>query len=144
MKKTTYKSATQYLKNFGFMVTEHESNQGKCCYAEKEESSPTLINDCGRGLVFLSKISWTKYSHMDGDLLLFLVNTLNSDSKCSSYTLLDDLAIKVKAVYMGSYSKEKFAEFLEDWAWDTTELIFSDSSSVIMHLMNNSNELAHA
>ena len=35
-------------------------------------------------------------------------------------------------------------QFLENWVWDTTELIFSDRSPVIMDLMINSNELAHA
>ena len=144
MKKTIYKSATKHLQNFGFMVDEHEEKEEEHCYAEKDESALIIRTDSDGGLMFETRIYWTMNCHLNEELLLFLSNTLNFKSKCSSFTLLDDMTIGVKAVYMGGYSKEKFAEFLENWVWDTTELIFSDRSPVIMHLMTNSNELAYA
>ena len=144
MKKTIYKSATKHLQNFGFMVDEHEEKQGEHCYAEKDESALIIRTDSDGGLMFETRIYWTVNCHLSEESLLYFSNTLNSKSKCSVFTAWEDITIGVKAVYMGSYSKKKFSEFLENWVWDTTELIFSDRSPVIMDLMINSNELAHA
>ena len=142
--KTTLESVSQQLEYFGFTVTEKSLKEGKCCYAEKDENAPTLIKDLGSGLVFQTIIDWTENCNLDGSLLLFLANTFNSESQCASFTVFEDLKIGVKAVYMGSYSKEKFADFFHAWVWDTTELIFSDSSASIMHLMANSDTVAQA
>jgi hypothetical protein len=144
MNKTTLESVSQHLEYFGFTVTEKSVEEGKCCYAEKDKNAPTVIRDFGGGLVFQTIIDWTENCNLDGSLLLFLANTFNSESQCASFTVFEDLKIGVKAVYMGSYSKDNFADFFQAWVWDTTELIFSESSASIMHLMANSDTVAQA
>jgi hypothetical protein len=125
-----FKPFINHLEFLGYEIKKNENsnnNKDKEEYfkARHERYGSVFFKRYLGGLLFIQYYRINKYAQTERSEFLEFLNELNSKAYLVTYSCLsDEDAVRMDAVYFGSYEKTVFGKFLNCWQFDTDDRIY--------------------